>query len=240
MSEAPDLTEDEALAAEHAIGLLNARERAAAETQMAAEPAFAQAVEAWRRRLAPWLGAIPGVSAPAGVWPRIERALPANDNRTRGGVGFWRGATVGSLGLAAASLVAAVMLANRPATVIQTPAPEPGRMLNASLMSQEGQPQPLFVAAYDPMRRALIITSLLPPGQDPLTVQELWLIPQDGKPRSLGLVEPGVSKSVAMPQTLEQMVAEGVSLAVSIEPLGGSPGDAPTGPITAVGKLAAI
>ena len=37
MSEAPDLTEAEAFAAEHALGVLDARERAEAENRMARE-----------------------------------------------------------------------------------------------------------------------------------------------------------------------------------------------------------
>lgn len=52
MSEAPDLSEAEAFAAEHALGVLNARERAEAEARMAREPAFAADVEAWRARQA--------------------------------------------------------------------------------------------------------------------------------------------------------------------------------------------
>ena len=48
----PELPEDEALAAEHALGVLTARERAAAETRMAIDPAFAAEVDAWRLRLA--------------------------------------------------------------------------------------------------------------------------------------------------------------------------------------------
>ena len=67
MSEAPDLSEAEAFAAEHALGVLDARERAEAETRMAKEPAFAADVEAWRHRLAPMLDAIEPVPAPQAV-----------------------------------------------------------------------------------------------------------------------------------------------------------------------------
>ena len=49
----PEMPEDDALAAEHALGVLTARERAAAELRMAREPDFAAKVEAWRERLAP-------------------------------------------------------------------------------------------------------------------------------------------------------------------------------------------
>ena len=235
MSEPRDLSETEALAAEHALGVLTTGERAAAELRMARDPAFATLVGDWQARLSPLAAAVPEVAPPPGLWPRIARALPANDNALR----FWRGATAGSLGLAAASLVAAVMLANRPAQVIQTPASTP--LLNASLMPQGGGAQPLFIAAYDPTRKALIVTSLVPPGTDPVHVHQLWLIPADGKPHSLGTVEPGKSKAMPMPDDMAALMSAGSALAVSVEPPGGSPTkDRPSGPIAAMGKLAKI
>ncbi|WP_309607007.1 anti-sigma factor domain-containing protein [Phenylobacterium sp.] len=238
MNEGPDLTEAEAFAAEHALGVLSADERRQAEVRAAADPAFASLVDAWRARLTPLAEGIAPKTAPAGLWPRIERALPANDNTGRG-AGFWRRATVASLSLAAASLAAAVMLANRPAVRVQPPAP--GQLLNASLVSPSGAPVPLFVAAYDPARKALIVTSLVQPGGDPAHVHELWVIPADGKPRALGFIEPGKTKSMPLPQGLLSSLAEGAAIAVSVEPPGGSKRlDAPSGPIAAVGKLAKI
>jgi len=236
----PELPDDEALAAEHALGVLNARERAGAEARMAREPAFAALVEDWRVRLAPMLAAIAAVPAPAGLWPRIERALPANDNSEglAGRLRFWRGTAVGSLSLAAASLVAAVMLASQPPQVITAPPAPMAQMMNARLATDGGQP--LFLAAYDPERKQMLVASLVPPGADPDHSHELWLIPSDGKPRSLGLIEPGASKAMPMPAPMMPMMEEGASLAVSVEPLGGSKQPAPSGPIAAVGKLAKI
>jgi anti-sigma-K factor RskA len=130
------------------------------------------------------------------------------------------------------------MVANRPPRVIQPPAPAP--VLNASLAGAAGT-QPLFIASYDPMRKALVVTSLVPPGADPLHVHQLWLIPKDGQPRSLGMVEPGSSKSMPMPTSMQQMVDEGAELAVSVEPPGGSTDpNGPSGPIAARGPLAKI
>jgi anti-sigma-K factor RskA len=239
MSEPGDLSEAEALAAEHALGVLSGRERAQAEARAARDPAFAALVQAWRDRLGPLGDAVPAVNPPARLWARIERVLPANDNAAAARrLRFWRGATVGSLGLAAASLAVAAMLASRPPVVLPPRAPAP--ILNASLVSQAGA-QPLFVAAYDPDRKALIVTSLVPPGTDPVHVHQLWLIPADGKPRSLGMVEPGSSKSMPMPGGLAPMLEEGVALAVSVEPPGGSPkAEGPSGPIAASGKLGKI
>src|SRR5207253_4642291 len=104
-----------------------------------------------------------------------------------------------------------------------------------------GAPVPLFVAAYDPVRKALIVTSLVQPGGDPAHVHELWVIPADGKPRPLGFIEPGKTKAMPMPESLLPSLAAGSAIAVSVEPPGGSPKrDAPSGPIAAVGKLAKI
>jgi anti-sigma-K factor RskA len=122
--------------------------------------------------------------------------------------------------------------------VIQAPPATP--LLNASLAG-ETSGQPMFVAAYDPMRKALIVTSLMPSGGDPTHVHQLWVIPADGKPHSLGMVEPGTSRAMPMPDDMAPMMAEGAALAVSVEPPGGSPmKDRPSGPIAAIGKLAKI
>jgi anti-sigma-K factor RskA len=240
MSDAFDIPND-MVAAEHALGVLTGAERAAAERRMAADPAFAAQVEAWRERFAPLIDEIASTPPSAGLWARIERALPANDDAgSSRGVRFWRRATAGSLGLAAASLAVAAILASRPPQIIVPPPPIPPPLLNASLSGEAGD-RPLFVAAYDPERKALLITSLVPPGGDPAHVHQLWLIPADGKPRSLGMVEPGTSKSMPMPSDMAPMFAVGAALAVSVEPPGGSPNkDGPSGPVAAVGKLARI
>jgi anti-sigma-K factor RskA len=238
MSEPADLSETEALAAEHAMGLLSARERAEAEARAAQDPAFAAEVDAWRERLSPLLADMPEVAPPPGLWARIERSLPANDD-TAGvrRLRLWRGTAIGSLGLLAASLAAVAFLAGQTPSDVAPPPP----ILNASLTPGAAGAQPLFVAAYDPQRQALIITSLVPPGADPLHAHQLWLIPQDGRPRSLGIVEPGTSRALPMPQPIAALAAAGSSLAISVEPPGGSTDPAgPSGPIAATGKLKPI
>jgi anti-sigma-K factor RskA len=240
MSEAPELSEAEAFAAEHALGVLNSAERRQAEQRMATDPAFAALVEAWRERLTPMGQRLAEVAPPADLWQRVLRALPANDNSAAvRSLRFWRGATAGAMTLAAASIAVAVSIGMRPPVQIQPPVP--GQLLNASLVSQSGAPVPLFVAAYDPTRKALIVTSLVTAENDPSHVHELWVIPADGKPRPLGILQPGKTVAMPLPEKYLPSLAAGSALAVSIEPPGGSPKiDTPTGPITAVGKLAKI
>ena len=62
---------------------------------------------------------------------------------------------------------------------------------------------------------------------------ELWAVPKAGAPRSLGVL-PGGSGTVA----LRGKVLEGAdTLAVTLEPAGGSPTGKPTGPIVYAGKF---
>ena len=234
------LPDDEALAAEHALGLLTAHERAEAERRMARDPTFAAQVLAWRARLAPLAEEIAPAPAPAGLWPRIERRLATNDNArdVRRRLQFWRAATLGSMAATAASLAAVAFLAARPPEPVAQPRAPMGPMMNARLMSDGGQP--LFLAAYDPARKSILVASLVPPGADPDHSHELWLIPADGRPRSLGLIDPGASKAMPMSEPMAQMTTEGVSLAVSVEPRGGSRQARPSGPMAAVGKLARL
>ncbi|MFN9712108.1 MAG: anti-sigma factor domain-containing protein [Alphaproteobacteria bacterium] len=242
MSEAPDLPEAEAFAAEHALGVLDARERAEAEMRMARDPAFAADVDAWRQLIAPMLDSIESVTAPQGVWTRIEAMLPANDNgAVMNKLRFWRNAAVGGFALAAASLAGVVVQVTQPPVTVEAPASAPGQLLNANLTATSGQPQPLFVAAYDPDRKALIITSLLPPGADRDKVNQLGLIAGQDKPRSLGLIEPGKAKVIALPLDVMARMSAGAKLAVSIEPEGGSKDpNGPSGPIIGLGELSSL
>ena len=239
----PELGAAEAFAAEHALGVLDAAERAQAEHRMARDPAFAADVEAWVARLVPMLGDVPPVAPAAAVWLRIERALPANDN-SGSGVAFWRRAALGGFGLAAASLFAAVLIAYQsppavvpPAAVSPAPQP-PGQLLNARIDTPKGDH--LFVAAYDPGRQTVLISSLVPPGAGAGHVHELWLIPADGKPRALGFVTPGTSVAIPVSRLLAALTDDKAALAVSVEAPGGSKKDGPTGPVVAVGKLTKI
>lgn len=231
MTDAPELPEDEALAAEHALGVLNAVDRATAEIRMAQDFAFARMVVAWRYRLAPLAALLKPVETSEDLWTRIERALPSNDNRA---LRFWRGAAISGLGLAAASMAAvAVILLQGP---LAPAAPPP--MLSAKLDTAGGQH--LFVAAYDPQRQAVVISSLVPAGTDPGHVHQLWLIPADGKPRALGFVPVGASVKIPLAPPAAGLTDTQATLAISVEAPGGSKKVGPTGPVVAKGALIKI
>ena len=68
-------------------------------------------------------------------------------------------------------------------------------------------------------------------------VPELWLIPSDGVPRSLGLLDPSADQVIVIPEALLPEARRGATLAISLEPEGGSPTGQPTGPVIAAGTL---
>ena len=70
-------------------------------------------------------------------------------------------------------------------------------------------------------------------------VLELWAVPPQGAPRSLGLISSNGMTVIARDR-LPKDVLESSStsaLAVSVEPAGGSPTGAPTGPVVFAGRL---
>lgn len=238
----PPLPTDESgqLAGEYALGLLTGDELAEARRRFAEDAEFRAEVGRWLGRLAPLLDEIPAAQPPATLWRRIEQNLgsgrAANDNETslRRRVAIWRGATAAALAVAASL---ALVMITRPDPVIPpavTPAPV-GQPLFASL-SDEGQATRLF-ASWNPAEGRLVIAEAnaveVPAGSD----RELWVIPAGGAPQSLGTIG-GEARAVVQPgDALTAELREGATLAVSIEPAGGSPTGQPTGPVVVTGTL---
>ena len=81
-----------------------------------------------------------------------------------------------------------------------------------------------------------MLCNLAPLGEVRLTdgrALELWAVPPKAAPRSLGLV----SAQAATTLLRSDIVRGAQALAVSVEPAGGSPTGAPTGPIVSVGSI---
>jgi anti-sigma-K factor RskA len=69
---------------------------------------------------------------------------------------------------------------------------------------------------------------------------ELWAIPADGRPISLGVVPMGGKGRINLSQAQRDLLGTPIALAVSLEPHGGSPTGQPTGPVLYQGQLAAL
>lgn len=235
-----DMSPDELLAMELALGLLDGAARTAAEARRATDPGFAALVRSYEDSLLPLAESLDPAPPPPALWERIEAAVAADSRVATPAppaaptpwwdrLPLWRGATAA---LAALSLA---LLVTRPEPVPPAPAPRPaGALLAATLASEAGRP--LVTAALDPDRAAVVVAPVDDPALDG-RVPELWLIPADGRPRSLGLMDLGGTRRITVPATVLQLVAEGAVLAVSLEPAGGSPTGLPTGPVVATGRL---
>ena len=215
------------VAGEYVLGVLSAAGRRAFEARMAQDPALRAEVEYWEQRLGMLTAEVEPIDPPPRVWANIEAAIARSTDR--GGLwqnlSFWRWATVGSAAAAAACLMALAYIARVPAT---------NPPLIAKLEASGGQAS--FVATVDSAGAGLTIVPASVPAVSERAL-ELWLIAPGGKPQSLGLIEPSRPVHIALPAHLIQGIAPQATLAVSLEPLGGSPTGQPTGPVIASGKL---
>ena len=69
---------------------------------------------------------------------------------------------------------------------------------------------------------------------------ELWIIPEGGKARSLGVIASKVPGWKSTPNSLGLLIRPGATLAISLEPSGGSPTGQPTGPVILSGPVEAV
>jgi anti-sigma-K factor RskA len=200
----PSDPETDARAAEYVLGTLPLAERIALEAEMKKDPHLAASVVEWERRLSGLNDGFAPVPPPPFMLNRIEaRLFP------RPAAGFGRLRSLLAAGMVAAALVVAILF---------WPRAEDPRLI-ATL-----QAETLTIEArHDGTRLRLSrsVGAAAPAGQ----VHEIWLIAPGAAPVSLGLLQDG-------PLAVEYPVPPaGWILAVSLEPVGGSPSGAPTGPV---------
>ncbi len=245
MSDPADMTDRDAMAAELALGLLDGDERARALRLQLSDAGFAAAVDAWRDRFAPLSADFASASPPAALWTAIEArlggdvgpagvsAMPSPFARQ---LGRWRAAAIGS------SAVAAILLA----AIVLRPAPEP--LLQPAPVAAD-RPVTIAQLAGDPGGALLAARYVREPGELMIRaagiptgdlVPELWVIPGDGVPRSLGLVAIDGMTRVTVPFELRGMMADGATLAITMEPADGAPHDAPSSAPIAAGTISTI
>ncbi len=228
-----------ALAADYALGTMRGAARRRMESLLSAHVNLRRAVAYWEDELSRLKTDQPGVMPPAHVWSSIERRLfnptpsqvaaPLTPRSWWRSLPFWQSwsavATAGALGLLL--LLAQPTPVGAPIIVVLQANPQPGGMRTASLDAS-------FVASVSSDGNAIVLkplnaTAALSPGR----ALELWAVPAQGAPRSLGLVRGDAPTTILRTKLLFDTSA----FAVSVEPAGGSPSGAPTGPIISLGKL---
>jgi anti-sigma-K factor RskA len=226
----PDEAGDDLLAAEYVLGVLPADERARVSARIDAEPEFARLVERWEGHFEALAAGYAPVEPPASVKSAIDRRLGTAPTATEAGpAGFWSSLALWR-GLAFAALSGLVLAIS---VQLLDPSPPPERYL-ASLSAEDSDVR--YVLIYDPGGdhvRLRHLSGALESGRD----FELWVIDSEGTPVSLGVIPAGPSQDLAVGAPLRPYLTGGTTLAISLEPAGGSPTGQPTGPVVSAGAL---
>jgi anti-sigma-K factor RskA len=207
------------LAAEYVLGTLRGGARRRFEALLPAHPGLRSAVWRWQDRLVPLTASVPPVAPSPAVWRGIEQQL-FGETATAGAAAsvqqritrWWERLGLWQ-GLAGATSLATLAL--------------------AVALSLPGPVQPPVVVVMGADGRSLVLKPLAGVTVTAAQALELWAVPPKGAPRSLGLV----SNKGATTVLREHLLQGTAAFAVSVEPTGGSPTGAPTGPVVSVGHL---
>lgn len=248
-------------AAELALGLLGPAERASALRRQIGDPAFAARVGQWRAQGDRWLETIsPDVVEPK-LWERISaemtpqvgmasqlgtvgdaedtvvaHAAPARSDAARS-LPRWKAATFATSAACAAMVALFVSDGPQSSPAVDTGIPRELATTNiAQIADKSGNP--LVSAVFSPDTGTL--TLRVAQFDSAERVPELWVIPQGGKPYSLGLVAGGSRVSVNLSDELRQYLVDGSTIAVTLELPTGAPHKTPSGAILGTASLATI
>ena len=223
----------DALAGELALGVLEGETRAQALRHMASNREFAAGVESWKHRLAPLFHAYDEVSPPD-VWPAIEARIDSQlrSKETRQ-IRFWRASSIITGALAASMAAVMILGPSQHRRDLSAPAPTP-----AVFAQLAGRDDALLAADLDLGKGQLRIRAIALPAS--ALVPELWVIPGDGVPRSLGMIKPDGISLVKLAPDQQRLIADGAVLAISLEPADGAPHSAPSSTPIATGTITSL
>lgn len=214
----------EKLAAEYVLGTLKGHARRRFEGWMHNDAALRRTTAQWQDRLMPMAEFSGAVTPRAQVWTGIERRLNLKSDRRKWqlwgaeAVGFWR-----SLGLAS-SAFAAVLLVVLATKTMNAP------MIDHVATLTDAQSQTALLITADTGRKTMGVRVMDNVAVASDKVLELWAIPKQGAPRSLGLLPKNGTMELAL--TDRALGDDVVMLAISLEPTGGSTDpNGPTGPV---------
>jgi anti-sigma-K factor RskA len=219
----------DALCGEYLLGTLRGPARRRFERALRDEPRVALRLGHWEEMFTPRYTKMIEAQPSGNVWKRLERELGLARYRVpwHRRAGFWRGWAVA----ATAALALAIGLQ------ILRPTPDAPLLPIATLAGKAEAAQVTAMLSRD--GRTLELRAARPVVAGPAQSYELWLLPE-GKAAPISIAVLGsLDARFALPAALVGRLSAGAKLAVSVEPAGGSPTGAPTGPVILVGDITA-
>lgn len=217
-----------ALAAEYVLGTLRGRARRRFEAMVRGDPAVAAIVSRWEDALTPLAQRVAPVEPPARVWAGIEARLGVAPQASK--AGLWKAFAAVSGGLASVLLAFFLYISTGPRG-------EP--MFVAVLTAPDAVPR-MVVSMHSPdLLRVRMVKPWSGPSMEGKAL-ELWVVPREGAPRSLGMVVNAMGDTLIRVSPSDPRVQGANALAVSMEPPGGSPTKQPTGPVVCSGMIAPV
>lgn len=222
---------DEVLAGEYVLGVLSAENRARVEIRMKQDRQFAAVVHRWEENLSQFNDEYDVVKPKPESFTAIEARLfgrePARQSSRLSWIwnsaGVWRGVSLVSI-ITVASLAGVEMG--------MWESRYGGRHIVADLRTTNSDLS--LIANYNRFSGRLRVTPVATSNKAAKSL-ELWMIEASGKPRSLGVLPQTGEGEFLVPDRMREILKDGVTLAVSIEPLGGSPTGLPTGAVIGTG-----
>ena len=222
----PDIMDG--LAERFVLGTMSKRARRRFDRLFDEHETVRRKVYALEAMMLPKIWSLPPVTPSELVWRRIardiDRGRPAGVKRSRTG---WPAAAV-ALGLAAIATSIGWWFERLqpPERIVETVALEP-----SVAIVDDGTGNALWTAlVYPDLQRAEVQVSMAPAAQ-PTNDYQLWILRGDGVPVSLGLLPQTGQATIDLDADAVTALATGTTLAVSLEPQGGSPQPTPTGPV---------
>lgn len=228
MSTSEDAFDDEALAAEYVLHLLEGDARQSFAERLVTDRDLQARVRDWEARLAALADDAPDVTPPPSVRARVLKAVESSDRR-RSASALW--AWLASGAVAAGVLVFVLFGSNFGR------APDLSPAFSAELAAEDRSV--VLVAGVIPATHEIVIERIA--GNPPEGfIFELWLIAEGADaPVSLGLLDNDGTTRIVVPDEIAPGVRTG-TIAISQERPGGSPTGAPTGPIVATAQFSDI
>ncbi|MGU3344639.1 anti-sigma factor [Pseudomonas monsensis] len=214
-----------ALAADYAIGLMAPAARRRFEQLLLDDAALRVELAHWQESLASLTETLPQVPVPERVWQGITARIEPQVLHVPEKRPFWNWLRVTAALCSIVVLVFLGSLYNRD-----------DARYRATLLTANAQPALKVEAHADYLQVEPLTLAAVDPGRS----LELWAIPADGKPISLGVIPAGGKGKVEMNEAQKALIGKPIALAVSLEPKGGSPTGQPTGPVLYQGALAAL